>query len=464
MAYPSIYNVTYSYSGFQQSQGDNSFPGTQLDSDLAGLDTSLKSLSSFVQTVMRADGALQNGSVTYDSLAPALQTAGLAPAVAWTTATKFLLGNSVTINSNLYRCLIPHTSGVFATDLAAGDWLFVAALLTGPTGAAGANGAAGTNGTNGPPSAPQGRLTLTSGTPVMTASVAGATTVYYTSCSGKTVPIYNGTAVATYPIGPAGTVGACEQALALGSNWVTNTNYDFFEVLNAGVPTLVTGPAWSSGTARGTGAGTPELIQFDGLLTNKNSMTARVNNTTTITVPANQGTYLGTMRTGLAGQTSYVLGGAASGGQAAIFGLWNAYNRAQTGVTVTDNGASYAYTSNTIRQARASAGNQASFIVGLTGDAMSVSYSSIVQVAAVAGALARVSLGYNTTSTYVTSIANSFLYNPVASANYFSQLVAGQLTPTLGWNFVAPVEEGDNTNATNFNVNSNASLNIIWPN
>lgn len=140
MSYPTVYDVTYSYSGFQQAQGDNSFPGTQLDADLIGLHDSVSALALFTQGVMRSDGRLNNGVVTYDSLAAELQTAGLAPATAWSTPTSYLLGNAVTINSNLYRCLIAHTSGVFATDLAAGKWIFVAALITGPTGPQGPQG------------------------------------------------------------------------------------------------------------------------------------------------------------------------------------------------------------------------------------------------------------------------------------------------------------------------------------
>jgi hypothetical protein len=68
LPYPTLYDVTYSYTGFQQSQGDNSFPGTQLDADLAGLEASTASLDTFMQTVIRSDGALQNGIVTVDSL------------------------------------------------------------------------------------------------------------------------------------------------------------------------------------------------------------------------------------------------------------------------------------------------------------------------------------------------------------------------------------------------------------
>jgi hypothetical protein len=135
MSYPSIYSIAYNYTGFQQSQGNNSFPGTQLDSDLAGLQSSVSSLALFVKGVMRSDGALANGSVTYDSLAPSLQTAGLAPANAWVSGVPVFKGQSVIVNSILYRCLIAHTSGVFATDLAAGLWVLVTSLVSTGAGA-----------------------------------------------------------------------------------------------------------------------------------------------------------------------------------------------------------------------------------------------------------------------------------------------------------------------------------------
>src|SRR5258707_12419004 len=153
MAYPSLYGITYSYSNFQQAQGNSAFPGTQIDADLAGLQTTIQNVDTFMQSVMRSDGALNNGIVTFDSLAPSLQLAGLTVATAWATATAYLLGNPVSINSNLYRCLIPHTSGVFATDLAAGKWLFVSAVQAGPPG---------TNGTNGTNGAGYGGTSITS--------------------------------------------------------------------------------------------------------------------------------------------------------------------------------------------------------------------------------------------------------------------------------------------------------------
>lgn len=42
---------------------------------------------------------------------------------AWVTATAYIVGDLITINALQYKCLIAHTSGVFATDLANGDWI-----------------------------------------------------------------------------------------------------------------------------------------------------------------------------------------------------------------------------------------------------------------------------------------------------------------------------------------------------
>jgi hypothetical protein len=51
---------------------------------------------------------------------------------------------------------------------------------------------------NTPVASPGGRLTLTSGVPVMTADVAAATTIYYTPYAGNSIPIYNGTVFVPY--------------------------------------------------------------------------------------------------------------------------------------------------------------------------------------------------------------------------------------------------------------------------
>jgi hypothetical protein len=45
---------------------------------------------------------------------------------AWVTTTAYIPGNLVTQGGLYYRCLVAHTSGTFATDLAAGDWALTA--------------------------------------------------------------------------------------------------------------------------------------------------------------------------------------------------------------------------------------------------------------------------------------------------------------------------------------------------
>lgn len=138
--------------------------------------------------------------------------------------------------------------------------------------------------------APQGRLTLTSATPVISADVIAATSVYYTPYHGNLIPIYNGSSFTP-------TVFS-ELSLTLASQHAANTIYDVFAFSNSGVLTLVTGPAWSNSTAnsgsRGTGAGTTEYARVQGFLTNAVQITGR-NGSSTYTVPANQGTYVGSI-------------------------------------------------------------------------------------------------------------------------------------------------------------------------
>ena len=137
---------------------------------------------------------------------------------------------------------------------------------------------------------PQGRLTLTSVTPVLAADVVAATAVYYTPFAGNLVPIYNGTS--TVP------TTFSELTLTLVASHALSTLYDVFVFSNSGVLTLATGPAWNTSTAgagaRGSGAGTTQISRLNGFWVNTVSMTGR-NGSTTYTIAANRGTYLGSI-------------------------------------------------------------------------------------------------------------------------------------------------------------------------
>lgn len=72
MANPEKPAIDYSYEGFQSEQQDFPFPGTNLDNDLAELKRASDDTIDALADIRRSDGALRNGVVTVDSLAPSL--------------------------------------------------------------------------------------------------------------------------------------------------------------------------------------------------------------------------------------------------------------------------------------------------------------------------------------------------------------------------------------------------------
>ncbi|MFZ2160453.1 MAG: hypothetical protein WAV72_30635 [Bradyrhizobium sp.] len=141
MADPTSYSVSYSFGGFQANSPTTPLPGASLDDQLAGVSAATAELVASIRDIRRSDGALQNGIVTYDSVSTLLLSNGLVGADPWLTATAYLVGVPVYQAGSLYRCLVAHTSGVFATDLAAAKWLLLAALPTGAPGVDGVDGA-----------------------------------------------------------------------------------------------------------------------------------------------------------------------------------------------------------------------------------------------------------------------------------------------------------------------------------
>ena len=132
----------------------------------------------------------------------------------------------------------------------------------------------------------QGRLTLTTGTPITTADVASSTSVYFTPYMGDGLAVPN----------TAGTGWVLHHFTELSCNnfssLTADKNYDVFVWWNAagGALNLSIGPAWSSDTARGTGAGTTELDTLNGVLVNKVVMLAGD------AMGVKCGRYLGTVR------------------------------------------------------------------------------------------------------------------------------------------------------------------------
>jgi hypothetical protein len=242
---------------------------------------------------------------------------------------------------------------------------------------------------------PQGRLTGTSATPVIASTVTSGTALYYTPYTGNLVPIDNGASMVPTTFS--------ELTLNLVSAHALSTIYDVFVFSNSGVLTLVTGPAWSVSTAgsgaRGTGAGTTQLTRVNGLWTNAVSMTAR-NGSTTYTVGANLGTYVGSIFTdGTAGQISCHV----DYGQSRRWGIWNAYNRKKIILQAGDATASWAYTTVAIRASNNASGNSLTTFTGLPEENVEILFRQKAQggaASAVAQVIARwqTGIGWNSTS------------------------------------------------------------------
>lgn len=290
---------------------------------------------------------------------------------------------------------------------------------------------------------PQGRLTLTTATPVMSSEAANQTTIYYTPYVGDRIPLYNGTEWENKLF------TELSIAMAASANWAANKNFDLFVANDAGTLRLVTGPAWSSDTARGTGAGTTELERKNGLWTNKVSMTGRYGASSTMTVDANEGTYVGTMRTtGSAGTTTWELGGDGAGGNPGFLYVWNAYNRVAVAVENHDSTDTWTYNTATWRQWNNSNSNRVSFVIGLAGEeAVSATFcagGSQTSGGAAGTATQYICVGYDATNA-IDGISSFYaVSDSVASSNTHYPVLAAknEVVPGIGYHYMAALEYG----------------------
>lgn len=223
-------------------------------------------------------------------------------------------------------------SQVVVSYLSSGATQCVQATSTGALQGSGSACGSGGGGGSSVPAIPQGRLTLTSGAPVMGADVSNTSTIYYTAHRGLQIPYYNGTADA------AGTItgGQLSLTMATSGTGVTNSG-GMFDIFYSGaaaaicVATNGSGGGWASdtggsNTARGTGYS--QVHNTRGYWTNQNAVANCYTGTTNNALSADQGTYLGSVYTTAAGQTSMqFLPAAAAGGSNSVLGLYNAYWR-----------------------------------------------------------------------------------------------------------------------------------------
>lgn len=303
-----------------------------------------------------------------------------------------------------------------------------------------------------PFAAPGGRLTLSSGVPVLTSSTVTSSTLYYAPDVHALVPVYNGTTIGWYSFlqSSGDTVGL---SLALGSNTLANSVYDVFVFLNSGAPSLCT-VAWTNTTTRATA-----LSPIYGTLANGASATCRNSNSTTVTCAQFQCTYVGTILTdaSVAGQVDWTVGAAAgSGGTAARLGVWNQYNRRLISTCVTDTETSYTYSSATLRGSGNFSTTRVTWVQGATDDAFTALFRSVVTAPATTSAFGTVGIGLDsataTTGYRAAAVADTTTAKRLDLAVTLTQHAA------VGLHYVQALEGANGTNAATFNVDSTQTL------
>jgi hypothetical protein len=230
-------------------------------------------------------------------------------------------------------------------------------------------------------------------------------------------------------------------------NHAASTNYDIFLFDDAGTLRIGTGPAWSSATARGAGAGTTELEEFEGKSVNKVSITLRNGGTTYGPLAARLALYLGTCRIGATvAQTAMQMNpAAAAGGTNNLLGLWNLYNRVRHQARCRDSTASWTYSSSTLRALNNSNSNRISFVQGFDEDALDA--HAHIRADGSSGADPRLGLGLD--STTVADVDSRFFQN-AGTAITWTLNPRRMYRPGPGFHFIQAIEGGSSTTPTFF--------------
>lgn len=281
-------------------------------------------------------------------------------------------------------------------------------------------------------SPPGGRLTLSSATPVMTSDVSNSTSIYYTTYLHDKIPLYDGSSwsMTTFTELTNTTTDNTKNPAAVGNN----SNYDLFVWSDSGTIRLGRGPAWTSDTARGTGAGTTELERVNGIWVNKIAITNGP--------AAQRGTYVGTVRSNGSASIDWSLGGASAGGSPVWLCVWNCYNRSHTSGECCDNTNSWTYGTAAWRSLNNSTGNRVSFVRGLDEDAIFVHLKCYV-TSSTSG-----DVGYFGIALDATNTNNALTGSGIGGASSFTSTVATYSgRPGLGFHYLQATEY--NNNGTN---------------
>ena len=127
MPQPTAFVPSYDFSDFSTLNPTTPHLGVKLDDQFTALKLTTDEIRVNLALIQRDDGDLANASVGLDQLDADVRALfaidGGSVRGAWVTATAYVAGDLVTQTGVAYVCVVAHTAGVFATDLAAVKWI-----------------------------------------------------------------------------------------------------------------------------------------------------------------------------------------------------------------------------------------------------------------------------------------------------------------------------------------------------
>lgn len=128
MTQPTQYARSFGFANFEATNPTTTKPGSSLDSEFDSVAVSVNAIIANLAIIQRDDTKLANLSVHAQALsaeAIAVFNSSLTPRGSWITATAYAVNDIVLNGTKTYVCLVAHTSGTFATDLAAAKWMVI---------------------------------------------------------------------------------------------------------------------------------------------------------------------------------------------------------------------------------------------------------------------------------------------------------------------------------------------------
>ena len=241
-----------------------------------------------------------------------------------------------------------------------------------------------------------GRLTLTSGTPVTTTDVTSATTVYFTPYNGNRIALYSGTAwqLLTYS----------ELSVAVPSN--TTTPFDIFAYNNSGTVALEA-VAWTNDTTRATA-----ITLQDGIYVKSGATTRR---------------YLGS------GRTTSVSGRCEDSATKRF--LFNHYNRISKTFYISASGTGYSYSTGTWRAQNNDTAIRVEAIAGVSETQVRF-MGSVGSLTSAGGNSASVGVCEDCTNSYTGAAGSTW------DQNYNQAMSYVEKTTSAGYHYYQLVEKG----------------------